>query len=160
MTVEAWETVTSSSTPSAPMTTPASTRPGSDSAPSLAPRRRVACSLTSPVMALSSMNSAASSAVSTRANVVPSIAAALWAPSPWVSEMVMSITADAPTNATPSGGPPSAMAGTTKSSTRASEAARPQRASAPRRRPKTTTRTMKITASAARGRPRSKSTKM
>ena len=102
-TVEAWLIVTSSSTPSAPITIPARRSPSSDTPPSPA-WRKIASSLDSPVRWVRSVNRTASAAVSSRLTAVPSSAARLFGPRPCASGIVMSAIASAPTTATASGG--------------------------------------------------------
>ena len=103
MTVEAWLTVTSSSTPKAAITMPASSRPCSDRSPPPS-CRSAASSLASPVRCVSSVNNAASPAVSSRLAAVPSRAAMLFGPPPWASGIVTRAMAREPTTATASGG--------------------------------------------------------
>jgi hypothetical protein len=75
-TVDAWVTVTSSSTPSAPITIPARSSPESDrfAPPS---SRKVASSLEKPVRCVRLVKSTASPAVKNRLPQVPRIAARL-----------------------------------------------------------------------------------
>ena len=86
----------------------------------------------------SSTAASASSAVRTRAPVVPSMAAALLIPGPWAMPMVSSITASAPTMAASSGGLPSRIAGTSHRTTTTSDRPRPSSDRAPWNRPKAT----------------------
>ena len=89
---------------------------------------------------------------------MPSTAARLFGPRPCASGIVTSATASEPTTATASGGLPSRIAGTTKTSTTARLMPSPSRESAPRRRAKRSTASTKISASTSIGVPRSKST--
>jgi hypothetical protein len=106
------------------------------------------------------VNRSANRATRTRLNVVPSIAATLFGPSPCASEIVSSITAIEPTSATPSGEVPSRIAGTMKRVTTSRLAANPSSESAPRSRPKAITRAQKSSASQSIGDRRSKSVRL
>src|SRR5919106_3249838 len=156
MTVEAWLTVTSSRTPSAAMTMPASTRPSSER-PWTFVRRSEASSEAKPVMWARSVKRTARATVSERQTAVPRAAAIVFGPIPCASAMVTSMTASAPTTATASGERPSRMAGTTKSRTTARLRASPARARRPRQRPSATTANANASASQSSGWRRSKS---
>src|SRR5919106_844410 len=85
MTVEAWLTVTSSRTPSAAMTMPASTRPSSER-PWTFVRRSEASSEAKPVMWARSVKSTARATVSERQTAVPRAAAIVFGPIPCASQ--------------------------------------------------------------------------
>ncbi len=128
--MEAWVTVRSSSTPSAPITIPASNSPWTETSSVLA-LRIDASSEEKPVMWARSVTSSASTSVIARAAAVPRQAAMALGPRPWVSGIVTSITARAPTVATATGSPPSRIAGTMKRTTMARLAPSPMSARRP-----------------------------
>ena len=152
-----WVTVTSSSTPSAPMTMPARTSPrASTPVPSEATSAVVWSS--SPVSREAAENAAPRRPISARDTSVPSTAVDVRADSPCVRYSTANMITPAPTTATASGLRPSRIAGSTNSSSTPKLTASAARAASPRQRPRTSTAAANSAASQASDPPRWKST--
>jgi hypothetical protein len=148
--------VTSSSTPRPPMMMPANSRPRSDTPPARTLALR-ASSLARPVREVAATNPAVSAAVRPRARAVPTTAAVVLRPIPWLRYSETSMMAIAPTRATGTGLRPRRMAGTTNPTMTANDSARPISERIPCQRPKASTASMNRATNARIGRVRSRS---
>ena len=150
-------TVTSSSTPSAPITTPASSSPRV-SMGWFSTAIRVDVSSSMPVSFANAAHSAPSTPISVRLTMVPSTAVDVRADNPCVRYRTANMITPAPTMATSSGLSPPVIAGSTKNtSTRKLMTSAPS-ALRPCQRPRTSTAIANSAASSASGTPRWKST--
>ena len=152
-----WVTVTSSSTPSAPMTMPASRRPRASTPEPSEATSAVAWS-SSPVSRAAAVNPAPRAPISASDTSVPSTAVDVRADNPCVRYSTANMITPEPTTATASGLRPSRIAGRTNSSSTAKLTTSAPRAASPRHRPRTSTAAEKSTASQASDPPRWKST--
>ena len=149
-TAETWVTVTSSRTPSDPMTTPASRRPlGSIPVPS-APRKPTDSSAR-PVNRVAPTNTRASTAVIARLATDDSNAAAVASVNPCARNSAMNAMAPAATRATATAFDPARIAGRTNARMTNRLAASPASAPAPRQRPRTRIDTTNSSVSSSRG---------
>jgi hypothetical protein len=148
--------VTSSSTPRPPRMMPASSSPRNDRPPARKLALR-ASSLARPVREVAATKPAVSAPVRTRARPVPTTAAVVLRPIPWLRYSESSMMAIAPTRATATGLRPRRMAGTTNPTITANDSARPISERTPCQRPKATTASMNTATKTSIGRVRCRS---